>query len=258
MNVLITAGGIPHREDSLYELTQGGHKALLPIADKPIIQWIVDAFSGVPGIEYLVIVGLPPQTPIKFNHKIHFLPDKGDLIQNTRSGLDELRRIDPKAEFAIMCAGDIPAITSKMISWMMMQAPALNADVVYTIIERSTMEKTFPESKRTYLHLKDKEVCGGDIISIRLDPRIQEHPIWEKLVGSRKNPLKQASMLGFDTLFRVATRSITIQGLEQKVSGRLGINCRTLLTPYAEMGMDADKLFQFRIVEKFLTERLGQ
>jgi GTP:adenosylcobinamide-phosphate guanylyltransferase len=256
MNVLITAGGIPQPEDSLYETTRGGYKALIPIAGKPIIQWIVDAFEKVAGIGHLVIVGLPPQTPIKSKHKLHFLPDQGDLIQNTRKGLEELRRIDPSAEYALMCAGDLPAITGEMITWMIEKIPGFNADVVYSIVERKTMETSFPESRRTYLHLKDKEVCGGDLFALRLDPKIQGHPIWEKLVAARKKPLKQAAMLGFDTLFLIITRLITIQGLEKKVSGRLGIDCRTLLTPYAEMGMDVDKLFQLQIVEKFLAKRI--
>jgi len=86
--------------------------------------------------------------------------------------------------------------------------------------------------------------------------KIAQILVWEKLVASRKKPLKQAAMLGFDTLFLIITRLITIQGLEKKVSGRLGIDCRTLLTPYAEMGMDVDKLFQLQIVEKFLAKRV--
>ncbi len=53
MNVLITAGGIPSAEDSLFEATRGGYKALIPLAGKPIIQWIVDAVSTLQGLKIL-------------------------------------------------------------------------------------------------------------------------------------------------------------------------------------------------------------
>jgi GTP:adenosylcobinamide-phosphate guanylyltransferase len=255
MNVLITAGGIPAPEDTLYQATQGGYKALIPLAGKPIIQWIVDAFSVCEGIGDLVIVGLPADTPIRSSHKIHFLPDQGDLVLNTRSGLEGLRQIAPGEEYGLMCAGDVPSINPEMVAWFLKNVPALQADLVYTIVERKVMEATFPESKRTYLRLKDKEVCGGDMFAIRTDRRIQDLPIWEKLVAARKNPLKQAAMFGFDTLFLILTRQITVQQLEVKLSGKLGLNARTLPTPFAEMGMDVDKLFQFQIVEKFMQDR---
>jgi GTP:adenosylcobinamide-phosphate guanylyltransferase len=256
MNVLITAGGIPSPEDSLYEVTQGTYKALIPLEGKPIIQWIVDALSTVKGLENIVIVGLSPNTPIKSTLPLHFLPDQGDLILNTRSGLDGLRKIAPNDEYALMCSGDIPAITPEMISWMLKAIPELDADLVYTIVERKVMETTFPESERTYLRLKDKDVCGGDIFAIRLDRRIQEHPIWDKLIAARKKPLKQAAMFGFDTLLLVLTHQITIYDLERKLSKKLGLTARTLNTPYAEMGMDVDKVFQLRIVEEYLSKKV--
>lgn len=255
MNVLITAGGIPTPEDSLYEITKGGYKSLIPLAGKPIIQWILDAFSRSRQIGEIVIVGLPSDTPLICSHPIHFIPDHGDMILNTRSGLDELRRIDPKAEYSIMCAGDVPALTPEMVDWLLAAIPTLDADLLYTIVERQVMEKTFPDSNRTFLHLKDKEVCGGDIFAIRMDPFVQHHPIWDKLVASRKKPLKQAAMFGFDTLLLVLTRQLTVKSLEERVSNKLGLKGRTLLSPFAELGMDVDKLFQLEIVKKFLINK---
>lgn len=252
MNVLITAGGIPDVEDTLFEATQGGYKALIPLAGKPIIQWIVDAFSACSGFENIVIVGLPSDTPIKSSLPLHFLPDRGDLLLNTRSGLEGLRRIAPEDEYGLMCAGDVPTINPEMVAWMLKAIPALDADLVYTVVERKVMESTFPDSDRTYLHLKDKEVCGGDMFALRLDRRVQEHPIWEKLIAARKKPLKQAAIFGFDTLFLILTRQITLHNLEQKLSNKLGLAAKTLATPYAEMGMDVDKMFQLQIVEKYL------
>jgi GTP:adenosylcobinamide-phosphate guanylyltransferase len=256
MNVLITAGGVPSPEDSLYEVTRGNYKALIPLQGKPIIQWIVDAVSAGEGLENIVIVGLPPDTPIKSSLPLHFLPDQGDLILNTQTGLDGLRKISPNDEYAFMCSGDIPAITPEMVTWMLKAIPELNADLVYTIVERKVMENTFPDSKRTYLRLKDKDVCGGDMFAIRLDRRIQEHPIWEKLIASRKKPLKQAAMFGFDTLLFVLTHQITLYNLERKLSKKLGLTARTLNTPYAEMGMDVDKVFQLKIVEEYLSKKV--
>ena len=46
MDALVVAGGIPKEGEPLYEYTQGKPKALLDVAGKPMIQWMLDALSG--------------------------------------------------------------------------------------------------------------------------------------------------------------------------------------------------------------------
>ena len=58
MDAIITAGGIPKPEDPLYPFTQGISKALLEIAGKPMIQWVLDALNEAATIDNIVIVGL--------------------------------------------------------------------------------------------------------------------------------------------------------------------------------------------------------
>ena len=58
MDAIIIAGGIPKPEDPLYPYTQGRSKALVEIAGKPLIQWVLDALVDAKTIERIVIVGL--------------------------------------------------------------------------------------------------------------------------------------------------------------------------------------------------------
>ena len=64
MDAIITAGGIPEPEDPLYEYTQGISKALLNIAGKPMVQWVLDAVGNSEKIDRIVIVGLEPDSGI--------------------------------------------------------------------------------------------------------------------------------------------------------------------------------------------------
>ena len=43
MDAIVIAGGIPQPEEPLYEYTQGIPKAMLNIAGKPMVQWVLDA-----------------------------------------------------------------------------------------------------------------------------------------------------------------------------------------------------------------------
>ena len=74
---------------------------------------------------------------------------------------------------------------------------------------------------------------------------------------SRKNPIKQASLIGFDTLFLLLMRRLTIKKMVQVVADRIGLKGRALICPYAEVGMDVDKPFQYEILCAELDRKTG-
>jgi hypothetical protein len=83
-----------------------------------------------------------------------------------------------------------------------------------------------------------------------------ETGIWRRITNARKSPLKQAALIGFDTLFLLATRQLTLAGAESRIMKRLNITGRAIVCPYAEVGMDVDKPFQLEIMRRDLKKRL--
>ena len=45
MNAIVTAGGIPQPGDKLYAYSNGDSKALIDLAGKPMVQWVLDALG---------------------------------------------------------------------------------------------------------------------------------------------------------------------------------------------------------------------
>jgi GTP:adenosylcobinamide-phosphate guanylyltransferase len=255
MHVVITAGGVPRPEESLYPLTQGGSKAMLNIAGKPMLQWILDALNATPRIGQIVIVGITAIETLKSEKTITFLPDHGDILNNIQAGALDLLRQDPTTQQFLVISSDVPGVTSEMIDWTIDRVNETDSDLYYLAIERKTMEKRYPESKRTYLHLKDIEACGGDINAARASLFQNTSPLWTKIIKARKSPIKQALLLGVDTMLLILLRALTMSQTERKVCKRLGIDGRVILCPYAELGMDVDKEFQYKIMQHDL-ERL--
>jgi hypothetical protein len=79
--------------------------------------------------------------------------------------------------------------------------------------------------------------------------------MWESLIGNRKNPLKQASIIGLGIFFQVFTKSITLDDLVMKVSNRIGIKGRAIQFPYAEPCMDVDKPHQLEMLREDLVKQ---
>ncbi len=255
MDAIITAGGIPLPGEPLYEYTRGGSKAMLDLAGKPMIQWVLDAISKSPKINHIIVIGLTELGGITCPKPITFLANQEDMLANINTGLDALKRFQTGSEYALLAASDVPGITTEMVNWMVDEVEASQADIYYQVITRETMEEKFPASRRTYTRVKDMEICGGDVNAVRvnLDPTVNH--MWERLIASRKNPVKQASILGINVLSGLLFRSATIEELAEMICKRLKVTGKVIRCPYAEMGMDVDKPNQLEIMRHYLSRR---
>ncbi len=99
------------------------------------------------------------------------------------------------------------------------------------------------------------EVCGADINISHVRMATEHLDMWESLIGTRKSPLKQAGIIGLGTLFRVLTRSITLEELVETVCKRIGIKGRAIQWPHAEACMDVDKPHQLELLREDLAKQ---
>jgi hypothetical protein len=67
--------------------------------------------------------------------------------------------------------------------------------------------------------------------------------------------LASAAVIGWDTLFQLFTRQVTLQELVDKASQRIGIKGRVIIWSQAEPCMDVDKPHQLEIMREDLTLR---
>jgi molybdopterin-guanine dinucleotide biosynthesis protein A len=252
MHAIVTAGGLTQPNRPLYEAARGGPKSLIDIAGRPMVQWVLDALGATGAVERVFVVGLPSETNLVCAHPLVLLPDHGDMLANIFAAAREILRADPGASHAILASGDIPALRGEMVEWLVQQVSDLDQDIYYSVVERSTMETHFPASRRTYIALKDVAVCGGDLHCLRLRAANDENPLVKKLIGARKSPLRQAGMIGFDTLLNLVLRRLTLREIETAVCQRLGLRGRAIISPYAETGMDVDKTFQLEMMREHL------
>jgi GTP:adenosylcobinamide-phosphate guanylyltransferase len=255
LDALILAGGIPQPDEPLYAYTAGGHKAMLEIAGKPMIQWILDALSKVKSIENVVITGLAEEKRLTCLKKLYFIKNQAGMVENLRAGAKKIREINPGCEYALITASDIPSIKTEMVEWILEAAKDKGSDIYYHIISRDIMEKRFPNSHRTYLHLRKLAFCSGDIHIASLRVLLEEDMgIWRKITDARKSPLRQAALIGFDTVFLYVLRLLSIKKAEQIITRRLKIPGKVVLCPFAEMGMDVDKPWHLEIMKSDLSK----
>jgi GTP:adenosylcobinamide-phosphate guanylyltransferase len=256
MDALVTAGGIPQPGEPLYEFTQGTSKALLEVAGKPMIQWVLDALSESANVEQVVVAGLLEDCGVTCAKPLAFLPNQGEMLQNIRVGVFKVLELNPQARHVLTVSSDIPAITGEMVDWMVNTTMETDHDIYYSVITRQVMEARFPNSKRSYTRLKSVEVCGGDMNVVRAQTAVKNDELWDRIIAARKNALKQAALIGFDTLFLVLLHRLDVDGAVKRVAKRLNLKGRVIFSPYAEIGMDVDKPHQLEIVRADLARKV--
>jgi len=255
MDAMVTAGGIPQVDEPLYEYTKGSPKALLDVAGKPMVQWVLDAISKSAKVERVVLIGLEEDSGLTCTKPITYMPNQGAMIENIRTGVKRVLEINPAARHILIVSSDIPSITGEMVDWVVGKALETDDDVYYNVITRQTMEATFPGSKRSFTKLKDIEVCGGDMNVIRAMTAATNEELWKRIIAARKSVFKQAALIGYGTLILFLLRQITMEGAIKRVCKRLNIKGRAIVCPYAEVGMDVDKPHQLEMLRAYITSR---
>jgi len=254
MDAIVTAGGIPLPEDPLYPYTEGHSKAMLDIAGKPMLQWVLDALSASKKVDNVIIMGMNEKNGMSCAKPIHYMPNEGRMLANIVSGVHKALELNPATEHVLIVSSDIPGLTGEMVDWLVEEIEKDPADIHYGVIPREVMEKRYPDSHRTWTHLKGMDLCGADINASHVRMATEHLDTWEELIGNRKSPLKQAATIGLGILLLMVLRQLTLDDLVSRVSARIGIRGKAIVWPWAEAGMDVDKPHQLKIMRSDLAK----
>jgi GTP:adenosylcobinamide-phosphate guanylyltransferase len=256
MDAIVTAGGIPQPGDPLYSYSNGDSKALIDVAGKPMVQWVLDALGDSKEVDNVIIIGLTPKSGLTCKKPLHYLSNQGRMLANIVAGVSKSVELNKKTEYVLLVSSDIPAIKGEMVDYLVQTSMQTRDDIYYGVCPRDVMETRYPASHRTYTKLKDMQVCGADINVIHVSMTTDHLDTWEKLIGNRKSPLASAAVIGWDTLFLLFTRQVTLQELVDRASQRIGIKGRIIIWDKAEPCMDVDKPHQLEIMREDLALRL--
>ena len=254
---VILAGHSAKEQDLLAEYSLGRSKALISIAGRPMIAYVVEALAGSQYIKHITVVGLPPEDRPPLPAEVSHIPNQGSMLANAEAGVREAFAQEG-VEGVLVGSADLPLITPEIVDRFIATCLETEHDLYYSVVERSVMEGQFPESHRTYIRLVEGEFAGGDLFLVRSGAVVASTELWQRLSEARKNPLKQVRMLGGTwPLIKLLARRLSLPEAERRASEALGIHGRVVVCPQAELGMDVDKPFQLEIARAELEGRWG-
>jgi molybdopterin-guanine dinucleotide biosynthesis protein A len=252
VDTVILAGGEPDKADPLLEYGQVQKKALIKIAGKEMVRYVVEAIAGSSRVGRIFIVGLSPEDGVEFAAPVEYVEAIGSMLDNIVAGIERVIEVDPDVERVIISTADIPLLTTEMVDYLIDTCLETDHDVYYTIVEKSTMEARFPGSRRSFVPLRGGSFAGGDINMAKVSAIQANLPLARQALEFRKNIWQQVRLIGFGTLIKFAFRRLTVADAERVASRALGCRGRAIITSYPEMGMDVDKPHQLDMARAIL------
>jgi len=249
IDALVIAGG---SSEKLRKYNEVAKEALIPIGDKVMVEYVVEAVEHTPGINKIAVVG-PSELQSIFAHKEKLIIAKEgeSAIDSIINGMELLK---PQGRLLILTA-DIPLITPTAISGFLEACQDTNVDIYYPIVPKEANEAKYPGIERTYVTIKDGTYTGGNAFLVNPNIIHERVETGKRLVKLRKSPLALSSLIGWKFILKLITRRLTIKEAEEKFSNLLNVNGRAVVSPYPEIGIDVDKPSDLQLVSSVIEKR---
>lgn len=247
VTAVVLAGGPP---DALSAKTPGApNKAFVPIGGVALVERTLRALRGASAVSRIIVVA-PERV---HGHPALALADecRADGVHIRDSLANGLEGLGLNEE-VLVSTSDLPVLTPASVDDYIMRAHEAQADITYGCIERSVHMAAYPQVPHTWAHLRTGSYCGTGFVTIR--PRVWPslERFIERLGKARKNPVALARIFGFRTSVRYITRTLEIKHAEARASYVIGARVRAVVSPYAEIGVNVDRVSDIALAEKLV------
>jgi GTP:adenosylcobinamide-phosphate guanylyltransferase len=258
--VAVVLAGRRDPSDPLARADGARHRVLLDIEGEPMLVRVLRRLIERPGIERLV---LNIDAPALLDDVDAVEPWRADgrleVLQSTdspsRSVLESLERAGLERGPVLVTTADHALLDDAMLDAFLDASATLDADLTVGLVERTTIEARFPESKRTYLRFRDGAFSGANLFLFRTTDAILAARFWQRVERDRKRPWRIARAFGLGTLLSFLLRRLDLDEALERASRTIGARVRAVRLPIAEAAVDVDKLEDLVLVRRILAER---
>ncbi|MCL2817389.1 MAG: nucleotidyltransferase family protein [Clostridiales bacterium] len=250
MDAILLAGGDAGKLG--LTLCPSNHRALTPIAGRPMIEYVVEALRASERVKRLIIVGeLSALQPLYSDaDDIVLLQGGGSIVTNALIGLEQVEG------YALIATVDIPLVTGPVIDAFIAQCEEAGPlDFYYPVLSRQTNEAAYPAAKRTYFRLAEGNFTGGNIIMVNAAVAGKNKAKITALVEHRKSAVKMALDVGLIPLFKMLIGRLPLSGAEKAVRKILNITGKAVVSLTPEIGLDVDKPSDWEAVSEILGKK---
>lgn len=251
VNALVLAGRRKGEIDPLASIDNVPHKALLIAGGKPLIRRVIEALQASKRVSTIRIaapedVRGPISSALQGLNGWEFSEAEGSPAKTVLSAIEVMA---PESAL-IVTTCDHALLSSEMVRAFL--AEAIKCDAAAACVDRKIYEARFPNTRRTFIRLKDIHFSGANLFwfaSVRAKGLAD---FWRRLEEKRKNPAAMAREIGIITALSYLTGQITKAGLEKTIYRRTKVAARLVPLATPEAAIDVDKPEDLTLVRNIL------
>lgn len=258
IDAVVLAGGL--NCGPLKEYCSAENEAMIPIGNRPMVEYVVNALKHTPQVNRIVIAGPLKELKEVFRDtpSVILIEGGSSAVKTLLMGIKALsgEGVAESPAKVLVTAADIPMITPEAISDFLDLCGQREGELHYPVVSKEANDQKYPGVKRTYAPLKEGRFTGGNLMLV--DPRIVERCalMAEKMVERRKDPVALSQLLGWRFVIKFLLRRLTLAEAEKKVSILLGVRGVAVISNYPEVGVDVDKPSDLQLARRLLANEI--
>jgi hypothetical protein len=249
MDCVVLAGGRPEPGDALWSETRGRPKALIDLAGRPMIAWVLGALAASAHIGRIFVVGL--DEPVGADGRVEFVADRGSLLDNLYAGIG---CVHPDRT-AAYCWSDIPLITAPMLDRFVAGTASADLDVNAGLVPKAALQQRYPGADDLWLRLAEGAFIAADFGLFHPRHAARLRPHLERLAPQRKHAFRQALYVGLPLLVSFALGRLSMPALERRLERRFDLRCHVRVCDDPELGLDVDNPGNLAVCRRALAAR---
>jgi len=220
------------------------HKALIPVAGRPMIAHVLDALRHSPAISHIAISIEDTQALQAVAADCEILPAQAS------PSLSVLAAVEKLGTPLLVTTGDHALLKPEWIAYFLAHLPG--ADVAAALARSENVLTATPGAKRTFLRFSDGKFSGCNLFYLANVRAKNAISFWREMEAHRKSPLKLAARLGPVTALRYATGTLPLGEALARLSKLAGAKAGIVEMPDGLAAVDVDKLSDLVLVRKIL------
>lgn len=258
---LVLAGSRRGAEDPVAKAAGRSHKALVPVAGRPMLARVIDALLAAPSVGEIRIAienpsfatSLPELKEAFATGRVGTVPADVSPATTVLSVLEARRASLP----LLVTTADHALLTAELVEDFLAAVPQ-TADAVAAVADAALLTAAYPDAVRTFVRFRAGEaVTGCNLFCFRTARSAALARFWTEAERHRKNPARLIGLLGVWPVLRFLTRRMSLAEAVTRLSSRLGLELAVVRMSTPEAGIDVDKVADLELAETILARRRG-
>jgi GTP:adenosylcobinamide-phosphate guanylyltransferase len=228
------------------------HKCLLPIAGRPMLQYVVGALRAARNFRTIAISVENASLP---HGALGSFADAVSLVASDSSASLSVARAfaeTPLNAPVLVTTGDHPLLRQDIITHFLAGSAKADADLTVGLATAEVILAAYPDARRTFLRFGSDRVSGCNLYAFNTASALKVIDPWHALEASRKRPWRLVGALGVSNLISYLLGTLSLEHAFAAASRTLGIVVKPVLMPFAEGAIDVDKPADLELAEKIV------